>query len=48
MLKLLGRLLCALGLHSFEVIDVTMGFGSAGSVARVKCRRCGLVTSRAA
>ena len=48
MLKLLGRLLCALGFHSFEITDVTMGFGPAGDVARVKCRRCGVVTSRPA
>lgn len=48
MMKLLGRLLCRFGFHSFEVTDVTMGFGPARGVARVECRRCGVVTSQRA
>ena len=45
---LLDRLLCRLGLHDFEVVEVTMGFGFAGSVEKVVCRRCGLATTRPA
>ena len=48
MSKLIGRLLCALGLHDFHVIEVSMGFGPSGDVAKVECRRCGLVTTRRA
>jgi len=40
-----GRLLCWLGVHDFRVVDVTFGFGAGGSVERVECRRCGLVTT---
>ncbi|MFQ5775527.1 MAG: hypothetical protein ACE5GS_13480 [Kiloniellaceae bacterium] len=43
---ILGRILCFLGLHDFQVIDVTYGFGAGGSVAKVQCRRCGLTTTR--
>ncbi len=41
-----GRLLCWRGIHDFRVVDVTFGFGEGGSVERVECRRCGLVTTR--
>ncbi len=43
-----GRLLCWLGVHDFRVVDVTFGFGEGGSVERVECRRCGLVTTHQA
>lgn len=43
---LLGRLLCLLGFHDFEILEVSAGFGAGGSVAKVKCRRCGLITTR--
>jgi hypothetical protein len=46
--EFVGRLLCRLGLHDFRVIDVTFGFGAGGSVERVECRRCGVVTTRRA
>ena len=46
MSKLLGRLLCLVGLHDFQVIEVTFGFGAGGNVAKVECRRCGYVTLR--
>ena len=46
MAKLLGRLLCLLGLHDFQIIDVTFGFGAGGNVAKVECKRCGYVTLR--
>ncbi|MFQ6018344.1 MAG: hypothetical protein ACE5KF_09115 [Kiloniellaceae bacterium] len=44
--EILGRILCFLRLHDFQVIDVTYGFGPGGSVTKVQCRRCGHVTTR--
>ena len=44
--SMLGRLLCWLGLHDFETIDVTMSFGPGGAVEHVRCLRCGYVTTR--
>ena len=44
----IGRLLCWLGFHNFRVVDVTLGFGEAGGVEKVECRRCGLVVTRQA
>ncbi len=46
--KQVGRILCWLGFHDFRVIDVTFGFGEGGSVERVECRRCGVLTTRQA
>lgn len=37
----LGRVLCALGVHDLEVIEVQIGFGPSGTVEKVQCRRCG-------
>ena len=37
----LGRVLCALGMHDLEVIEVQIGFGPSGTVEKVQCRRCG-------
>ncbi len=42
----LGRILCFIGLHDFQIIDATFGFGAGGEVTRVQCRRCGYVTTR--
>ena len=44
----IGRLLCRLGFHSFRVIEATLGFGDAGNVEKVECRRCGVFMSREA
>ncbi len=44
--KILGRLLCLLGVHDFQILEVTYGFGPAGNVQRVQCRRCGLTITR--
>jgi hypothetical protein len=46
MKHLLGRLLCFLGLHDLQLIDVTQSFGPGGGVERRQCRRCGLVQTR--
>ena len=43
---LLGRLLCLLGVHDFEIIEVSSGFGVGGGVAKVRCKRCGVITTR--
>ena len=32
-----GLILCRLGIHDFEVLEVTVGFGTGGSVAKVEC-----------
>ncbi|MGY8938230.1 MAG: hypothetical protein ACKVG6_19565 [Alphaproteobacteria bacterium] len=42
------RLFCRLGLHNFRVIEATLGFGDAGGVEKVECRRCGAIMSREA
>ena len=44
----IGRLLCRLGFHNFRVIEATLGFGDAGNVEKVECRRCGVFMSREA
>ncbi len=43
---IIGRLLCRLGLHDFKVLEATLGFGEAGGVEKVKCRRCRLIFTR--
>jgi hypothetical protein len=44
--EFVGRILCWLGIHDFRVIDATFGFGKGGSVERIECRRCRVVTTR--
>ncbi len=46
-ITILGRILCLLGYHDFQMLEVSAGFGSGGSVAKVKCKRCHLITTRA-
>jgi len=41
----LGRLLCALGVHDYRVVEATFSFGGV-SVEKVECRRCGHRSSR--
>ena len=43
-----GRFFCWLGWHDFCVIDTTFGFGAAGNIEKVKCRRCGVTITRQA
>ncbi len=45
-MNIFRRLLCLLGFHDFQVVEVTLGFGPAGAVEKVECRRCGLFTTR--
>lgn len=44
----LGRLLCLVGAHDFRLVETIGGFGPAGQVEKVECRRCGAVTTRRA
>jgi hypothetical protein len=46
MRSLLARLLCLIGVHDFRIVEVIVGFGPSGTVEKVECRRCGLVTTR--
>ena len=39
-------ILCRLGIHNFRVLEVTCGFGDAGDVEKVECRRCGVLMVR--
>lgn len=43
---LIGRLLCLLGIHDFEILEVSAGFGVGGGVAKVRCKRCDLITTQ--
>lgn len=39
--QLSAQLLCVLGQHDFELIGMTFGFGPAGGIRTLACRRCG-------
>ncbi len=43
---LIARILCYVGWHDFEITEVIFGFGPSGGVEKVRCRRCGLATTR--
>ena len=42
----LGRLLCRVGWHDYELIDASFGFDPRGTVENVRCRRCRQVVTR--
>ncbi len=42
---LIGRLLCWLGFHDFEIISESFSFGG-GGIETDECRRCGLRRTR--
>ena len=42
----IDRILCWLGVHDFQVLEITFGFGEAGDGEKVECRRCKLIISR--
>ncbi len=46
--NMLGRLLCWLGLHDYQIIDRSFDFGSCGDTEKVQCRRCRQVIIRKA
>jgi len=37
------RLLCYLGFHQHQVVDVKFGFGNSGKIMTVKCKNCAVV-----
>ena len=37
------NLLCYLGFHQHEVVDVKFGFGDSGKIMTVKCKICGAI-----
>jgi len=41
-----GKMLCLLGIHDFEMIEMKFGFGAAGNIEVVECKRCGHKTTR--
>jgi hypothetical protein len=42
----IGRLLCRLGIHDYQLIEEILSFGAGGQVQKVRCRRCGFLTTR--
>ena len=46
MVNWIGRLLCRLGFHDYQLIEVTGTFGGRGQVEKVECRRCRYATTR--
>jgi len=42
----IGRLLCRLGIHDYQLIEEVLSFGAGGQVQKVRCRRCGFRTTR--
>ena len=36
----LGLLLCWIGIHRYQIIDASFGFGQGGSVRTVQCKVC--------
>ncbi len=43
-----GRLLCLLGSHDYEIVEVNYRFADGGCVEKLRCRRCGIIIARAA
>lgn len=46
MSRILGRILCLLGLHDYRLVERNVSFGSEGAVEKVQCKRCGLTITR--
>ena len=44
--RILGRILCLLGLHDYRLVERNVSFGSEGGVEKVQCKRCGLTITR--
>ena len=44
--RVLIRLPCLLGFHSFRLVEKVVSFGSGGNVEKVQCKRCGLTVTR--
>lgn len=46
MMGWIGRLLCRIGFHDYQLIEVVGGFGGSGQVEKVECRCGGCATTR--
>ena len=44
--KVLGRILCLLGVHDFRLLERILSFGSEGGVEKIRCTRCALTITR--
>lgn len=44
--NIIGRILCFLDLHDYVLIDATFGFGSSGSISKLRCSRCGKIKTK--
>ena len=42
----LGRLLCRIGIHDLDLIEVVGSFGVSGPVEKLRFKRCGKVLTR--
>ena len=42
----LSLLLCWLGIHRYQIIDVSFGFGQGGSVKTIECKICKIKKTR--
>ena len=38
----LNSILCWIGIHSYQLIDVSFSFGQGGSVKTIRCKFCGV------
>jgi len=38
----LSLLWCWLGIHRYEVVDVSFGFGPSGAIKTLQCKICGV------
>ncbi len=41
-----GRVLCRLGFHDYQVVEKIFQFGAGSGMEKVECRRCGLIVMR--
>jgi hypothetical protein len=41
-----ARLLCLIGFHDFQVMEVSFTFGDSGNIEKLQCKRCKLVVSQ--
>ena len=42
MIRWLYLLLCKIGIHKYEKIDINYSFGPGGSTETIKCKDCGI------
>ena len=42
MIRWLYLLLCKVGIHSYEKVDINYSFGPGGSTETIRCKDCGI------